>query len=310
VAAPQWPAGPPTTPPSWGPPPAGPPGQPGLQAPQSQAPAPWYVPPPATAKPRAASDVAPLWLRVLAVVALVALCLVASVGWYLNDQAAETANRAADDLTDELDAAQDEVGTLSDRVAALEASQSALPDLAETVAATKPSVWTIVTETGGVGSGWVATSDGGTSSLVTNYHVIEDDYEDGQRQVEVVQEARTLSGTVISVDEAEDLALIEVDAELPTLRLATTGARVGDPVLVLGSPLGLEQTAVSGIVSAFRDDLIQFSAPISPGNSGGPVLNADGEVIGITELKIAEEAAEGLGFAIPVGTLCVTVLSC
>ena len=74
---------------------------------------------------------------------------------------------------------------------------------------------------------------------------------------------------------------------------------------MLGSPLGLEQTAVSGIVSAFREDpdLIQFSAPISPGNSGGPVLNADGEVIGVTELKIAEEAAEGLGFAIPSSTV-------
>jgi putative serine protease PepD len=269
------------------------------------------VPPPEPSKPRPASDVAPLWLRVLAVVALLALVATASIGWYLNDRAAEDANRAADDLADELAAAQDEVGSLEDRIAALEAGQSAIPDLAETVAATKPSVWTIVTETG-VGSGWVATSDGETSSLVTNYHVIEEDYEAGQREVEVVQEGRSLEGRVIAVAEDEDLALVEVEADLPTLTLAQSGARVGDPVLVLGSPLGLEQTAVSGIVSAFREDenLIQFSAPISPGNSGGPVLNAAGEVIGITELKIAEDEAEGLGFAIPVGTLCVTVLTC
>jgi putative serine protease PepD len=255
--------------------------------------------------------VAPLWLRILAVVALLALVAVASVGWYMNDSAAETANRRADALSVELDAAQGEVSTLSDRVAALEAGQSAIPDLAETVAATKPSVWTIVTDTG-VGSGWVVTSEGGTSSLVTNYHVIEDGFEKGNRDVEVVQEARSLAGRVTAVSEKEDLALVEVDADLPTLALAESGARVGDSVLVLGSPLGLEQTAVSGIVSAFREDpsLIQFSAPISPGNSGGPVLNAAGEVIGITELKIAEEAAEGLGFAIPVGTLCVSVLDC
>lgn len=306
-----WPTGPPAAPPGWGPAPATPPAQhqqppPGLPP---SAPAPWYVPPSEPSRPRPASDVAPLWLRVVAVVSLVALCLVATVGWYLNDQAAETANRRADDLVEELDAAQGEVSTLADRVAALEAGQSEIPDLAETVAATKDSVWTILTETG-VGSGWVATSDGETSSLVTNYHVIEDDFERGRREVEVVQESRSLSGRVIAVDEDEDLALIEVEGELPTLELATTGARVGDPVLVLGSPLGLEQTAVSGIVSAFRDGLIQFSAPISPGNSGGPVLNVDGEVIGVTELKIVETEAEGLGFAIPVGTLCVTVLSC
>lgn len=254
---------------------------------------------------------APLWLRIAAVLSLVALVAVASVGWYVNDSAAESANRRADDLAGELEAAQGEVSTLADRVAALEAGQSAIPNLPETVAATRGSVWTIVTETS-VGSGWVATSDGGTSSLITNYHVVADDFERGQREVDVVRESRTLTGTVVAIAVEEDLALIEVEDELPTLRLAGSGARVGDPVLVLGSPLGLEQTAVSGIVSAFREnpDLIQFSAPISPGNSGGPVLNAQGEVIGVTELKIAEEAAEGLGFAIPVGTLCVTVLEC
>lgn len=266
---------------------------------------PTYTPPPAP-KP---TDVAPGWLRALALVSLLALVAVASVGWYLNDRAAEDANRRAGDLAAQLDAAQGELGSLSGRVAALEAAQSSVPDLAETATATKPSVFTIVTETG-VGSGWVAESGGGTSSLVTNYHVVEDDYEAGQREVEVVQESRSLSGRVVEVAVDEDLALVEVDADLPVLPLATTGARVGDSVLVLGSPLGLEQTVVNGIVSAFRDDLIQFSAPISPGSSGGPVLNAAGEVIGVTELKIAEEAAEGLGFAIPVGTLCVTVLDC
>lgn len=70
----------------------------------------------------------------------------------------------------------------------------------------------------------------------------------------------------------------------------------------------------TGIVSGFRSDggrqLIQFTAPISPGNSGGPVVNRRGRVIGVTEAKIVDTGVEGISFAIPVSTLCATVVSC
>ena len=126
----------------------------------------------------------------------------------------------------------------------------------------------------------------------------------------VVQEGRSLEGTVVAVAESEDLALVEVDAVLPVLPLAPKGSRVGDAVLVLGSPLGFDQTVTAGVISAFRNDLIQFDANISPGSSGGPVLDRRGDVIGVTVQKIVEEGAEGIGFAIPVGTLCVAILEC
>ena len=98
--------------------------------------------------------------------------------------------------------------------------------------------------------------------------------------------------------------MVAVDADLPALPLAGDLPRVGDPVYVVGSPLGLEQSVVSGIVSAFRDDHIQISAPLNPGNSGGPVVDADGEVIGVAVLKVGDESTEAIGLAIPVAEVC------
>jgi S1-C subfamily serine protease len=94
---------------------------------------------------------------------------------------------------------------------------------------------------------------------------------------------------------------------LPTLTLGDTGlVRQGDHILTLGSPLGLEETASEGIVSAVRKSdlygvLIQISAPISPGNSGGPVLNLVGEVVGIVDFRLRE--GQALNFALAVNTV-------
>ena len=84
---------------------------------------------------------------------------------------------------------------------------------------------------------------------------------------------------------------------------------VGTAVLVFGSPEGLEGTVTTGIVSAIRDGFIQFSAPVSPGNSGGPVVDYLGHVIGMTESKIVDQGAEGLSFAIPSSRVC-TIVAC
>jgi putative serine protease PepD len=246
---------------------------------------------------------------VVAVVAVALLAAVAISGWYLNDRGIEAANQRTDDLADRLLEATGRLGAAEARVDAIEQGQRGVTDVAETVSTATPSVFRVSTPFGD-GSAWVARSEGGRSQLVTNYHVLHRTYETGGRDVAVVQEGRAFEGRVVAVAEAEDLALVEVEAVLPVLPLAATGARVGDAVLVLGSPLGFDQTVTAGVISAFRNDLIQFDANISPGSSGGPVLDRWGDVIGVTVQKIVEEGAEGIGFAIPVSTLCVAILDC
>ena len=84
--------------------------------------------------------------------------------------------------------------------------------------------------------------------------------------------------------------------------------------MAVGSPLGLGSTVTLGVISGFRSlegsDYVQFSAAISPGNSGGPVVDRDGRVIGVARAKLVADGAEGLGFAVPIDTVCSTVLSC
>ena len=101
--------------------------------------------------------------------------------------------------------------------------------------------------------------------------------------------------------------------EWKAVRSACDG-RAGQSLLVIGSPLGLGGSVSTGSVSALRDidgvNYIQFSAPVSPGNSGGPVVNGAGEVIGITVAKANAAGAEGIGFAIPVNQVCVQLHVC
>jgi S1-C subfamily serine protease len=121
----------------------------------------------------------------------------------------------------------------------------------------------------GLGSGFAASADG---SVVTNYHVIR-----GAARAT----AKFADGTfapvlgVVAYDPGHDVAVIKVQAvSPPTLKLGDSDKlRVGDHVVAIGSPLGLQNTLSEGIVSAMRAGLIQMSAPISPGSSGGPVLN-------------------------------------
>jgi putative serine protease PepD len=132
----------------------------------------------------------------------------------------------------------------------------------------------------------------------------------GPHTVQVRQDTKTYTGMITKVDEGDDLAAVTVKAVLTPLSPATTPAMVGDEVLVVGSPLGLSGTVANGIVSSFRDGLIQFSAPISPGDSGGPVVSGQGKVIGVAESKLVGSGVEGLSFAIPITTVCSTVTTC
>ena len=155
----------------------------------------------------------------------------------------------------------------------------------------------------GLGSGFVINSDG---YIVTNNHVV-----DGATEIRVkFADGRQLSGKVVGRDEKTDLALLKVDATgLPVIPLGDSARlEVGEPVMAVGNPFGLEQTVTTGIVSATGraigagpyDDFIQTDASINPGNSGGPLVNARGEVVGVnTAIASGTGGSVGIGFAIP-----------
>ncbi len=154
-----------------------------------------------------------------------------------------------------------------------------------------------------LGSGFVVRADG---LIVTNNHVIA-----GARTVRVrLSDSREVPAEIVGADAATDIALLRVKAgPLPALRLGSSrNTAVGDPVIAVGNPYGLGQSVTAGIVSArgrtLEDDpyidFLQTDAAINRGNSGGPLLSADGTVLGVTSVIFSPSGGSvGLGFAIP-----------
>jgi serine protease Do len=155
-----------------------------------------------------------------------------------------------------------------------------------------------------LGSGFLIDQSG---YIVTNNHVI-----DNSDSINVtLQDGRELEASLVGTDPKTDLALLKVETKetLPALNFGDSDeARVGDWVLAIGSPFGLGGSATAGIISARGrdirsgpyDDYLQIDAPINSGNSGGPVFNADGEVIGVnTAIYSPNGGNVGIGFAIP-----------
>jgi S1-C subfamily serine protease len=165
----------------------------------------------------------------------------------------------------------------------------------------------------GQGSGFVLNKEG---LILTNNHVIEGSQRGGSVEV-TLSDKHQYKAAVVTVDRGHDLALLKIDAPnlVPvTLAETSTGLIVGQRVYAIGNPFGLSGTMTRGIISAIRsvrgpdnnliEDAIQTDASVNPGNSGGPLLNSRGEVIGITTM-IASNGADqssGIGFAIPINT--------
>ena len=158
------------------------------------------------------------------------------------------------------------------------------------------SVVQIVMSAGGTGSGFFV---GGAGYILTNRHVVQGN---GQATV-VLHDSRRLSATIEYIHPQYDLALLSIAEGYwqPPLPFAKT-ARVGEPVIALGHPFGMDMTITEGIVSAFPlvdgVDYVQTDAAVNPGNSGGPLLNLQGEVVGMNTWGIHKDISEGLNFAI------------
>lgn len=153
-----------------------------------------------------------------------------------------------------------------------------------------------------LGSGFIINKDG---YIVTNNHVVDD-----AEEIKVkLSDGREYTAKVIGRDSKTDLALIKISSPFENLPILALGdsekMRVGDWVMAVGNPFGLEQTVTQGIISATGrvigsgpyDNFLQTDAPINPGNSGGPLVNLKGEVIGINSAIVP--GGQGLGFAIP-----------
>jgi serine protease Do len=155
-----------------------------------------------------------------------------------------------------------------------------------------------------MGSGFIINPAG---YIVTNNHVVE-----GATEIRVkIDDGRELPGKVVGRDPKTDLALLKVEATgLPVIPLGDSSQlQVGEPVMAIGNPFGLERTVTTGIVSATGrvigqgpyDDFIQTDASINPGNSGGPLISARGQAVGINAAIFSQSGGSvGIGFAIPV----------
>ena len=194
--------------------------------------------------------------------------------------------------------------------------QTALPAVADVVAQVEPAVVSILVETGrggGSGSGVIFRADG---YILTNNHVVQD----ADSIVVVLSDGREREAQLIGTDRLTDLAVVRIEERgLPTAPLADVSKlRAGDWVIAIGNALGLRgsPTVTLGIVSALGRtipsgnstlfDLIQTDAAINPGNSGGPLVNLQGEVVGINTAVLrgtgSGAEAQGIGFAVSMDT--------
>jgi S1-C subfamily serine protease len=187
----------------------------------------------------------------------------------------------------------------------LKSSQS---DFTGVVQEAVKSVVTVSTDSS-VGTGFIIDSSG---YLVTNYHVISENPD----KVKVLNYQRdSFDATFIGKDEARDLALLKIDGNFKRFQLADSDdLEVGQKVIAIGNPLGLSFSVTEGIISALNragpnglNEYVQTDVSLNPGNSGGPLINSRGEIVGINNFKIG--GAEALGFALESNSIRSSVNS-
>jgi S1-C subfamily serine protease len=167
-----------------------------------------------------------------------------------------------------------------------------------------PSVFTIETPFGN-GSGFAAWRKGGDTMVITANHVVA-----GVDEVTLRRKGASWQGDVVETDSTNDLAVIRVAGAIakPLWRQPTTALpKVGDTLVLFGSPLGYEGTVSKGIVSRISYREVQTDAPANPGNSGGPALSESGGVVGVV---VSGYEGRDISFAIPMRRVCVALRAC
>ncbi|MET8064086.1 trypsin-like peptidase domain-containing protein [Micromonospora sp. NPDC005313] len=282
------------------------PGQPGFAYPGQQpslgGPAGFGAP--AAGKPSRRSRVAVVALALVAVLTLVTGVQAYQI-YRLDDRLAAADKRMAEGQ----DSDAGRLDGLEQRAGSLEKQADAAFNPEAVASAVLPSVFRVRAGqfTGTAFAVGKAPSGGGTT-LLTNFHVVEAAFNAGERKVFLERKDQRFEATIIATDKEKDLAQLRASAKFTGLVAARAPVRSGQQIIVVGAPLGLQDSVTTGVVSAFRDDergggpVIQFDAPINPGNSGGPVINGAKEVVGIATAKARN--AEGIGLAVPIKTAC------
>ena len=185
-------------------------------------------------------------------------------------------------------------------------------DFSSVVEKVRPSVVQVETDVA-AGSGWVVDSSG---IIVTNAHVLEDDFGNivSADQIKVItSDEKTYTATSVKSDASSDLAIIRINASglTPASIGSSAALKVGQPVAAIGNALDLGISMTGGWVSRLNatvtdenglthTNLIGTDTAVNPGNSGGPLVNTNGEVVGITSIKLIETGVEGVGYAISI----------
>ncbi|MFB3890009.1 MAG: trypsin-like peptidase domain-containing protein [Candidatus Bathyarchaeia archaeon] len=259
----------------------------------------------------------------LALLFAIGLLVGALATFYVNYRQVNNLNAQVQSLSDEVSALQGQLSQISTSGSVTVRNETIIvyqnaTELADIYEQVRDSVVLVQggTSTGDVqGSGFVYTYSG-KMVVITNFHVV---YETTSLSV-TFSDGRGYDAKVLGTDPYSDLAVVEVsdapsDAFNPVNMVSSSSLRVGQQVIAIGNPYGLVGSLTTGIVSALGRTLqesdytanfsianvIQMSTPINPGNSGGPLLNAVGDVVGITTAIVSD--SQGLGFAIPSNTI-------
>jgi len=303
---------------SWGPPPFQPPAVPPSAT--SALPSPTYAPspPPTIVHSRRAGRSNVLgWVAVSLCLVLLAVAIAQSVFLLRLSERADRQASALRATNTELDRTRSDLDAMSKRIAGVDDRTKGTLNSAAVARKILPSVFRVrAGDVTGTAFAFGPASGGGTL-LVTNFHVVRGAVRSGSRQVTIERTSERHTARIVKMDERRDIAVLQVAKVIPPLTPAKAAVQPGQPVVVVGAPLGLADSVTTGVVSAVRSDVpgidsrvIQFDAAISPGNSGGPVSNADGQVVGVAQAKIVREDADGLALAIPISEVCDGLVDC
>jgi S1-C subfamily serine protease len=231
-----------------------------------------------------------------------------------NDRLATALSEARAEIADMAREVRDqrtELEGLSERAIAIESRLP--PDVPALVKRVNKSIVTVHVGDA-LGTGFAIksrTPEGFKTAIITNEHVIEAATLQGGPAVYVTRGSRRLEARLWTWDARNDLALLYIRQSFPALEWASEQGhdpREGEFVVAIGSPYGLEGSTTAGVISKIFSDYIQTDAAVNPGNSGGPLLNRYGEVVGVVSYQLSE--AENINFALPIEATCKRILDC